>query len=200
MWLQCPSIMTTLPVLCAYHSHVAEWQGCAPRKIAMKIKTWGEFNFTKIGKRYRNKSLTTRHMHKSCIGTYHACFSSQQSYSVCIKAIAAMCKCPTTNGNVQNTETWLKLRFCFRLVQQNKQCNSRTQFEAEGWIKCCNKAVFNGQSLFQCTSPQIEIKFEDFIFYVYLNKKKAYTSRSCFMPGLRKSRTKFPFKNVFPSG
>ena len=78
--LQCPSITTMQPVLCAYHSHVAEWQGRAPRKIAMKIKTQGDSNFTKIGKQYRNKTLTTCHAHKSCTGTYHACFSAQQSY------------------------------------------------------------------------------------------------------------------------
>ena len=167
MWLQCPSnydyATSTMRISQsdrAVHHRKSRW----------KLKQ-SNFNFTKIGRQYRNNSLTTRHMHKRCTGTYHACFSSQQSYSVHIKATAAMCKCPTTEGNAQNNETWLKLRFCFRLVQQNKHCYSRTQCEA-GWIKCCNKTVFNGQSLFQRTSQRTKIKSEDFIFYVYSNKKK----------------------------
>jgi len=131
-----------LPVPCAYHRHEAS---SISQKLgdSTEIRVWPHDTCTRA-----TKELITR-------------FSSQQSYSVYIKATATMCMCPTTEGNVLNTETWFKLRFSFGPVQQNKHCNSRTQSEVEGLIKCCNKTVFNGQSLFQCTSRQTGIKLGD---------------------------------------
>jgi len=109
-----------------------------------------------------------------------------------------MCKCPTSQQNVKNNETWLKLRFCFRLVQQNKHCNSRTQSEAEGLIKCCNKTVFNGQSLFQHTSQLTGIK--GFNYLCILEQKNHIPAGLILCRGYVNQVQNSHLKNVFPRG
>ena len=50
-----------------------------------------------------------------------------------------MCNCPTTEGNIQNTETWLKLKILWKIFGPTKEVNSicriKTNTELDELIK-----------------------------------------------------------------